>query len=116
MGGTRTTGAPAAASPPATRTDQALRDADPVLAAPPLVHRPTAGGCGLDRRGGAGGRATRTRTRAAWDNDFTNRNTTLMTWNPLHLARMLNDASGMPAHGNSARSGTPTAGSTARTR
>ncbi|HEY4606893.1 MAG TPA: flavodoxin family protein, partial [Acidimicrobiia bacterium] len=34
------------------------------------------------------------------ENDFTNRNTTFMTWNLLHLARMLKDADGMPAHGN----------------
>ena len=34
------------------------------------------------------------------ENDFTNRNTTFMTWNLLHLARMLKDAGGMPAHGN----------------
>ena len=34
------------------------------------------------------------------NNDFTNRNTTFMTWNLLHLARMLNDAGGIPAHGN----------------
>jgi len=34
------------------------------------------------------------------DNDFTNRNTTFMTWNLLHVARMLKDAGGMPAHGN----------------
>jgi multimeric flavodoxin WrbA len=34
------------------------------------------------------------------DNDFTNRNTTFMTWNLLHLARMLKDAGGLPAHGN----------------
>ena len=33
-------------------------------------------------------------------NDFTNRNTTFMTWNLLQLARMLKDAGGMPAHGN----------------
>lgn len=33
-------------------------------------------------------------------NDFTNRNTTFMTWNLLHLARMLKDADGIPAHGN----------------
>jgi hypothetical protein len=30
----------------------------------------------------------------------TNRNTTFMTWNMLHLARMLKDAGGIPAHGN----------------
>ncbi|HUR51988.1 MAG TPA: NAD(P)H-dependent oxidoreductase [Mycobacteriales bacterium] len=35
-----------------------------------------------------------------FDNDFTNRNTTFMTWNLLHLARMLKDAGGVPAHGN----------------
>lgn len=34
------------------------------------------------------------------DNDFTNRNTTFMTWNLLHSARMLKDAGGIPAHGN----------------
>jgi multimeric flavodoxin WrbA len=37
---------------------------------------------------------------AGFDNDFTNRNTTFMTWNLLHLARMLKDAGGIPAHGN----------------
>jgi multimeric flavodoxin WrbA len=34
------------------------------------------------------------------ENDFTNRNTTFMTWNLLHLARMLKDSGGIPAHGN----------------
>jgi multimeric flavodoxin WrbA len=34
------------------------------------------------------------------ENDFTNRNTTFMTWNLLHVARMLRDAGGVPAHGN----------------
>ncbi|HZA41465.1 MAG TPA: NAD(P)H-dependent oxidoreductase [Actinomycetota bacterium] len=34
------------------------------------------------------------------DNDFTNRNTTFMTWNLLHTARMLKDRGGIPAHGN----------------
>jgi len=34
------------------------------------------------------------------ENDFTNRNTTFMTWNLLHVARMLRDAGGIPAHGN----------------
>ena len=33
-------------------------------------------------------------------NDFTNRNTTFMTWNLLHMARMVKDAGGIPAHGN----------------
>jgi len=34
------------------------------------------------------------------ENDFTNRNTTFMTWNLMHLARMLAEAGGVPAHGN----------------
>ncbi|MEU4313972.1 flavodoxin family protein [Nocardia sp. NPDC024068] len=34
------------------------------------------------------------------DNDFTNRNTTFMTWNLIHLARLLKDNGGIPAHGN----------------
>jgi multimeric flavodoxin WrbA len=34
------------------------------------------------------------------ENDFTNRNTTFMTWNLLHLARLLRAAGGVPAHGN----------------
>ena len=34
------------------------------------------------------------------ENDFTNRSTTFMTWNLLHMARMLKDAGGFPAHGN----------------
>jgi multimeric flavodoxin WrbA len=34
------------------------------------------------------------------ENEFTNRNTTFMTWNLLHMARMLKDAGGIPAHGN----------------
>ena len=34
------------------------------------------------------------------ESDFTNRNTTFMTWNLLHLARMLEDAGGVPAWGN----------------
>ncbi len=34
------------------------------------------------------------------DNDFTNRNTTFMTWNLMHLAKMLKDNGGFPAYGN----------------
>ena len=36
--------------------------------------------------------------RVGFDNDFTQRNTTIMTWNLLHLARMLAD--GIPNEGN----------------
>ncbi|MDH3426349.1 MAG: flavodoxin family protein [Acidimicrobiia bacterium] len=34
------------------------------------------------------------------ENDFTNRNTTFLAWNVMHLARMIKDAGGIPAHGN----------------
>ena len=34
------------------------------------------------------------------ENDFTNRNTTFMTWNLMHVARMLKDQGGIPTHGN----------------
>jgi multimeric flavodoxin WrbA len=37
---------------------------------------------------------------AGLDNDFTQRNTTIMTWNLLHVARMLKNAGGLPNHGN----------------
>lgn len=35
-----------------------------------------------------------------FDNDFTNRNTTFMTWNLLHMARLLKDVGGFPDYGN----------------
>ncbi|MDV9171870.1 MULTISPECIES: flavodoxin family protein [Streptomyces] len=34
------------------------------------------------------------------ENDFTNRNTTFMAWNLMHMAAMLKRAKGIPAHGN----------------
>ena len=34
------------------------------------------------------------------ENDFTNRNTTFMTWNLMHLAKLLRDAGGFPVGGN----------------
>ena len=34
------------------------------------------------------------------ENEFTNRNTTFMTWNLMHLASMIKDAGVIPAHGN----------------
>jgi len=34
------------------------------------------------------------------ENEFTNRNTTFMTWNLMHLAAMLKRNGGIPAHGN----------------
>ena len=34
------------------------------------------------------------------ENDFTNRNTTFMTWNLMHLAQMLKERGGIPAYGN----------------
>ncbi|WP_420625551.1 flavodoxin family protein [Candidatus Poriferisodalis sp.] len=35
-----------------------------------------------------------------YDNDFTNRNTTFMSWNLMHTAKMLRDNDGLPAIGN----------------
>ena len=53
---------------------------------------------------GRAGPARRTSTPArAAPNDFTNRNTTFMTWNLLHVARMLKDTGGIPVHGNQRR-------------
>ncbi|KFZ31050.1 flavodoxin [Pseudidiomarina salinarum] len=34
------------------------------------------------------------------ENDFTQRNATFMAWNLMHMARLLRDAGGIPAHGN----------------
>ncbi len=34
------------------------------------------------------------------ENEFTNRNTTFMTWNLMHMAKMLKDNDGIPAYGN----------------
>ena len=39
-------------------------------------------------------------SRAGFGNDFTQRNATIMTWNLLHMARMLKDAGELPSHGN----------------
>ena len=38
--------------------------------------------------------------RVGFDNDFTQRNTTIMTWNCMHLARMLKEAGGISNEGN----------------
>ncbi len=34
------------------------------------------------------------------ENDFTNRNTTFMAWNLMHMAKLLKDSGGIPAYGN----------------
>ena len=34
------------------------------------------------------------------ENDFTQRNATFMSWNLMHMARLLREAGGIPAHGN----------------
>ncbi|MFA9461577.1 flavodoxin family protein [Thiohalorhabdus sp. Cl-TMA] len=39
-------------------------------------------------------------SQAGLDNDFTQRNTTIMTWNLMHMARILKDAGGIPNQGN----------------
>lgn len=38
-----------------------------------------------------------------FDNDFTQRNTTIMTWNCMHLAKLLKDSDGIPNEGNDRR-------------
>ncbi len=38
--------------------------------------------------------------RVGFDNDFTQRNTTIMSWNCIHLARILKDCGGIPNEGN----------------
>lgn len=42
-------------------------------------------------------------TRTGLNNDFTNRNTTFMTWNLMHLAHTLKSMGGFPTHGNQRR-------------
>jgi multimeric flavodoxin WrbA len=39
-------------------------------------------------------------SKVGFDNEFTQRNTTIMTWNLMHLARMLKSAGGYPSQGN----------------
>jgi multimeric flavodoxin WrbA len=39
-------------------------------------------------------------SKVGYDNDFTNRNTTFMTWNLMHIAKLLKDNGGIPAYGN----------------
>lgn len=38
--------------------------------------------------------------RAGLNNDFTNRNVTFMTWNLMHMAKLLKSSGGVPAYGN----------------
>jgi multimeric flavodoxin WrbA len=37
---------------------------------------------------------------AGYENDFTNRNATIMSWNLMHTARLLEDMGGFPVGGN----------------
>ncbi len=39
-------------------------------------------------------------TPVGYDNEFTNRNATIMTWNLMHTARILRDLGGFPSEGN----------------
>lgn len=59
-----------------------------------------AGWIGEAGPGASYGDKTEDGKRAGLDNDFTNRNATFMTWNLMHLAKMLKDNGGIPAHGN----------------
>jgi multimeric flavodoxin WrbA len=59
--------------------------------------------CGWIGEAGPGpsyGDALEDGTRAGFDNEFTQRNTTIMTWNLMHLAAMLQAAGGYPNEGN----------------
>ena len=78
---------------------QALRSERPVHIAAHRLHHPAPGGRRLDRRGWPGPVVSGPWLRGP-ENDFTNRNTTFMTWNLMHLAWMLRAAGGLPAHGN----------------
>ncbi len=44
--------------------------------------------------------------RAGFDNEFTQRNTTIMTWNLMHMAKILRDGGGLPPEGNDRRAWT----------
>jgi multimeric flavodoxin WrbA len=62
--------------------------------------------CGWIGEAGPGpsyGDAREDGSRVGLDNDFTQRNCTIMTWNLMHMARMLADAGGLPNHGNDRR-------------
>ncbi|MGB0498866.1 MAG: flavodoxin family protein [Rubricella sp.] len=62
--------------------------------------------CGWIGEAGPGpsyGDALEDGTRVGFDNDFTQRNTTIMSWNLMHMAKMLQDAGGLPNHGNDRR-------------
>lgn len=59
-----------------------------------------AGWVGESGPGASYGDKTEDGTVVGVSNDFTNRNTTFMTWNLMHVAKMLKDAGGMPAYGN----------------
>ena len=45
-------------------------------------------------------------TPAGYDSEFTNKNTTFMTWNLMHMAQMMKNAGGIPAEGNTGESWT----------
>jgi multimeric flavodoxin WrbA len=62
--------------------------------------------CGWIGEAGPGasyGDETENGDRVGFDNDFTQRNTTIMTFNCMHLARMLKSAGGIPNLGNDRR-------------
>lgn len=78
---------------------QALRHEHPLLPAAPGVHHPAQADAGWIGEAGPGPSYLDPGSGGP-ENDFTNRNTTFMTWNLMHLARLLAGAGGIPAHGN----------------
>lgn len=67
------------------------------FAIPPQVDAGWIGEAGL---GPSDGDQLADGTREGLDNDFTNGNVTCMTWNVMHVARMLRGAVGIPAYSN----------------
>jgi len=77
---------------------------------------PAAGRRGVDRSDRPRPLRTSTPGSGGPENDFTNRNTTFMTFNLMHVAAMLNHNGGIPAFGISGESGMRDAGTTPRIR
>ncbi len=73
---------------------QTLRDEHPLLAAAPWLRDPTASRQLLLGEAGPGPSYSDAASGGP-ENDFTNRNTTFLAWNLLHLARMLKDTGGI---------------------
>lgn len=81
------------------RWSEPLRDECSLLVAAPGLRDPAAGRRELVGRGRSGAFVSRSGLGRP-ENDFASLNTTCMTWDLMHLARMIVDAGGISAHGN----------------